>query len=159
MLQHPVPPALLVHIGDITVSFALLENTLQSLAWFLLNDHQRIGQIITAELSFKNLRALIISLYLERSGRNEDFDVLRKLMSRAKKIEDERNLITHSIWGAGSAANKIVRIKTTAKESSGIKFHFLEMDDNELRAIADEIKSLSEEISDFRFFLAENSKK
>jgi hypothetical protein len=61
VLQHPVPEDHLKAIGDITVSFALLESHIQNLIGSLIYEHQRIGQIITAELSFKNLRALLIS--------------------------------------------------------------------------------------------------
>jgi hypothetical protein len=71
-LQHPVPVQLLARIGDITVSFALLESTIQTLAGSQLQEHQRIGQIITAELSFRNLRALVTSLYRERHGEDAD---------------------------------------------------------------------------------------
>ena len=70
-LQHPVPPKLLTNIGDITVSFSLLENVLQMLVGALLREHQRIGQIITAQLAFKSLRALVDSLYKEKYGEDE----------------------------------------------------------------------------------------
>src|SRR5262245_45656451 len=56
-LKHPVPDAHLARIGDITVSFALLENSVQSLMGSLLNEHQRVGQIIAAELSFTRIKA------------------------------------------------------------------------------------------------------
>lgn len=39
-VQHPVPERLLVHIGDISVSFALLESSIQML----------IGSLIAARL-------------------------------------------------------------------------------------------------------------
>src|SRR5262245_11547749 len=73
MMSHPVPGKLLVDVGHITVSFALLEHTIQSLVRSLIAEHQRIGQIITVELSFRSLRGLAISLYKERHGDDQDF--------------------------------------------------------------------------------------
>src|SRR5262245_40400051 len=121
-LQHPVPATLLVHIGDITVSFALLESEIQTLIGSFLQEHQRIGQIIKAELAFKNLRALAISLYRERHGEDAGFGALRKLMKRAAAAEEKRNQITHSLWAAGDTKDTITRIKTTAKENRGMHF-------------------------------------
>lgn len=114
-MQHTVSNPHLILIGDITVSFALLEMAIQSLIGSLIAEHQRIGQIITAELSFKNLRALAISLYLERNGEDEDYRKLKSLMNKAGKIEATRNNIIHSIWAAGKDKDCIARIKTTAK--------------------------------------------
>ena len=90
MLQHPVPESHLKLIGDMTVSFALLESVIQSLVGSLINEHQRIGQIITAELSIKNIRALLISLYLERHGEDDDFVQLREFMRRAAQLEEKK---------------------------------------------------------------------
>ncbi len=106
-LRHPVPKAVLARIGAITVSFAFLESTIQSLAGSLLQEHQRIGQIITAELSFSKLRALVMSLYQERHGQDADFEGLKNLMTRARQVEDTRNQITHSVWSAGDSAETV----------------------------------------------------
>ena len=86
-MKHPVPDQHLIHIGDITASFALLEMMIQTLIGSLIAEHQRIGQIITAELSFRNLRALVISLYRERHGDDDDYSKLKSLMNKAGEIE------------------------------------------------------------------------
>ena len=156
MLQHPVPPNLLVHFGDITVSFALLEDSLQHLVFVLIGDF-RTGQIITAELSFKNLRALLISLYKERHGENVDFPALRELVKRAAQAEETRNQITHSIWAAGDAADRITRIKTTAKESRGFHFHAEGWSESDLAKVALELKTLAGDIQAFWIDLLEDS--
>jgi len=157
-LQHPVPDNHLKHIGDITVSFALLESTLQSLAQSLLGSGQRLGQIVTAELSFKALRALTVSLYLQRNGEDENVESFRELISRAAKAEDQRNQITHSVWGAGENASSITRIKTTAKEKHGIRFHFENVTADQLAAFAKDIKILAHDIQQFWFLLLQNGK-
>jgi hypothetical protein len=157
-LTHPVPDQLLARIGDITVSFALLEMTIHTLAGSQLQESQRIGQIITAELSFRSLRALVMSLYRERHGEDADFEILRALMKRAGELEGKRNQITHSIWAAGDSPDTITRIKTTAKEARGIRIDFQHMSAHDLDAIANEMKVLAEETQRFWINLIESAK-
>jgi len=158
VMQHPVSEKLLVQIGDITVSFALLESIIQILVGSFLAEHQRIGQIITAELSFKNLRALTKSLYKERHGEDTDFGILRELMKRAANLEGKRNLITHSVWAAGDTADTVTRIKMTAKETGGLSFQVKKFGENDLKAVAHDLKELSAEILEFMQRLIQNGK-
>ena len=157
-LQHPVPEEHLKHIGDLTVSFALLEHCLQSLVHSLLGSGQRLGQIVTAELSFKALRALAVSLYLQRNGKDEHHEAFRGLVKRAAEIEDQRNQITHSLWGAGTGAVSITRIKTTAKERHGIRFMFEEVTIKQLADFALSIKVLAKDLQDFKLLLVQSGK-
>ena len=157
-VQHPVPDRLLVHIGDMTVSFALVELSIQILVGSLILEHQEIGRIITAELSFKQLRALAISLYKARHGEDADFDTLRKLIKRAAQLEQTRNVITHSIWGAGRSPETVTRIKTTAKEKRGIHSESVELDAGELASVAFQLKSLAGEIQGFWLSLLDRGK-
>jgi hypothetical protein len=39
-MQHPVPPEVLMGIGDIVVSFALLENAVEALIGSLILEHR-----------------------------------------------------------------------------------------------------------------------
>ena len=122
-MQHPVPKELLVHIGDMTVSFAMLELYLQELMRILLGDESpRIGYIVSSHLSFRNLRAVAISLYKERYGEDGAYSELADLLREAGKLEDERNLITHSIWGFGDDVASIKRIKITAHQNGDSNF-------------------------------------
>jgi hypothetical protein len=157
-LQHPVPDDHLKHIGDMTVSFALLENCLQSLAQSLLGAGQRMGQIITAEVSFRALRALTVSLYLQRNGEDQHIEQFRALIRRAADVEEKRNQITHSLWGAGTTAESITRIKVTAKEKHGIRFRFDDVTAKDLAAAAQEIKDLAQDIQRFWFTLVSEGK-
>jgi len=158
ILQHPVPNEHLKHIGDITVSFAMLESVIQFFTWMLFADNQRIGQIVTSELSFNKLRALLISLYLERYREDDDFKTLRSLMQRAAAAEEKRNQITHSMWGAGGDADTITRIKTTAKEKHGFRFHDENISSEKLSSFVIEIKGLASEIQDFSIAHAKQRK-
>jgi len=157
-LKHPVPSQLLEHIGDITVSFAMLEGVIQGLVGPMINEHQRVGQIITAELSFKNLRALAISLYLERHGEDDDFGDLRELMKRAGQTEQARNRITHSVWAAGKTPDTITRVKTTAKEKHGVQFKFEQLGASDLAEVAEEARALAFDIQKFMIKLIDEGK-
>jgi len=157
-LQHPVPDNHLKHIGDITVSFAMLEMMLQTLAQSLLGAGQRLGQIVVAELSFKALRALTVSLYLERNGEDAYFKAFRELIKRAADIEQERNQITHSLWAAGNDSASVTRVKTTARESRGIHFHFENVTSSQLADFATRIKILADDIQQFWISLIEAGK-
>jgi hypothetical protein len=149
MLEHTVPEKLLRHIGDITVSFAFLENVLQMVVHSLVGNSQRIGQIITAELAFKNLRALSISLFKESFGEGEKFNQFRTLIERAEKAETMRNRITHSLWAAGDSPDTIIRIKMTAKEKQGFRFHSESFNETQLSDFATEIKMLAGDMQSF----------
>jgi hypothetical protein len=156
-LQHPVPDSLLVQIGDMTVSFALLEDQMQSLLGSLIREHQRVGQIICSLLSFSSLRAAIIGLYKDRHGDDEDYDRLRDLLKRAAAIEQQRNRITHSIWGA-DGRNSAVRMKITCREKDGWRFTGESYDTVRLKAFADDIKSLASDIQTFYIDLVQKGK-
>jgi len=162
-MQHPVPDEHLKHIGDITVSFALLESQIKTLIGSLIAEHQRIGQIITAQLSFRNLLDLVISLYLERHGEDDDYLKLKLLMNKAGNIEENgegvsRNKIIHSIWAAGRDKDHITRVKTNERKKNGLKFQFEELSAQELAAFAKETRNLADEISRFYLKLIENNK-
>lgn len=162
-MKHTVPIKHRTRIGDIVVSFALLESQIETLIGSLIAEHQRIGQIITAELSFKNLRALVISLYLERHGADDDYLKLKLLMSEAGLIEENgggisRNKIMHSIWAGGKDKDHIVRIKTTAKQKKGLKFQFEEISAQDLTDFAEKIRATSLKVHKFWLSLVRNKK-
>lgn len=157
-LEHRVPNAHLTLIGDITVSFALLESVIQNLIGSLINEHQRIGQIITAEVSFKNLLGLTISLYLERHGEDTDYYKLKKLMINASKVEENRNSIAHSVWGSGKNKDYTTRVKTSAKQKTGLKFKSEQLSIDDLSDFVKEIKNLAHEIQNFYIRLVETRK-
>jgi len=158
LLKHSVPDQHLIHIGDSIVSFALLEMMIQSLIGSLIAEHQRVGQIITAELSFRNLRALAVSLYLERHGKDDDYSELKSLMNKAGEIEGTRNNIIHSIWGAAKDKNHITRIKRTAKEKKGLAFQFQQLSASDLEDFTNTIKECALDIQSLNLQLIKNKK-
>ena len=153
-LQHPVPEILLSRIGDITVAFALLESTIQSLVWSLVGSGQRVGQIITSEASFQNLRGLAVSLYKERNGEDEEYEELCDLLKRAAGLGAIRN----SIWAAGKGADMITRINVTAKQKHGLRFVFDDVSAEKLEEVCTDLKTLASDIQTYWIKLVEGGK-
>ena len=149
-VYHPVPKELLTYIGDMTVSFALLELYMQIILTILLNQSSRVGHIISSQLPFGRLRAAIISMYKERYGEDADFQQVKNLMGRASKLEEERNLITHSIWGTGDTIGTITRLKITAREKRGLNIETKSYDATILSDFVSEIKQLAEDVVSFQ---------
>jgi hypothetical protein len=152
MMQHPVGSEHLEAIGDITVPFTMLEAVLQSLVHTLLGGKVSTGQAVTVELSFKNLRVLAASLWVDRFGKCEETVEFVKLMARIRNVEEQRNQVTHSVW-AGNDDGQIVRVKTTAKEGRGGEMKHFPMSAADLNKIAAEIKRLATDVQRTRLSL------
>jgi hypothetical protein len=146
MMQHQVGPEHLEAIGDITVSFAMLESVLQGLVHTLLGTRLAIAQTVTAEISFKGLRALAASLWIERYGKAQALTVdFLKLMTRIRAVEEKRNQVTHSLWAANEEG-LVLRIKRTAKETRGLELKYDQVAPADLAKIAGEIKRVASEV-------------
>ena len=158
MNKHPVPIKLLTQIGEMTVSFAMLESNIQALLGSLIQEHQRIGQILAAQLSFKMLRATVSSLYRERHGEDNDFKTLKNLLRNAGKIEQERNKIIHSIWGAGKTVDTIKRLKITSREKHGFQFQSEDYDEKKFIVFNKKIKKLTLNFITLSIALIDNGK-
>ena len=99
--QIPIPEKILALLGETTITFSILENSVHMLAWFVMSEGSNLGKarIITAELSFRNLRALTRSLIKEKLGEGDKLEAAAALMARAQRLEETRNQIQHSMWG------------------------------------------------------------
>jgi hypothetical protein len=131
----------LVEIGRITVHFALLEWTLIDVTHRLLGLPERRARIITSELSFRGLQHLASSLVKERRPQlAKEFDAILK---RVSACEEKRNVISHSMWGAGGVTSEgshiVIRTKYTAKQAKGLRFMRQELTTADLYMIAREI--------------------
>lgn len=145
-MKHPVPKEHLEYIGDMTVSFALLEAAVQAIVRTLIGENQHIGNIITAELSFINLRTLELNLYLERYGEDSVFQTFKSLMKEVDELEVRRNQFTHSIWAVGKDHESLTRFKTTSKRNKGLHFQIEDVQTKDLANFVINIQDLYEEI-------------
>jgi hypothetical protein len=135
-------------IGRVTVNFALLEHTISSFIWGFFS-HQRVGEIVTAELSFKAKVALLMSLHKHAIKDTDKNAQLEALLKSALGLEGKRNTLTHSYWGTGGEDETATRLKTTAKMSKGLQHQLEEMRVGDVEEIAAQIGELTFEIMCF----------
>jgi len=148
-MQAPVPPEHLRAIGQITVNFALLDETISFFIWQIISTDQRLGQIITAELSFRNLVGLLSSIYKHRINDEGRIAELELILNQGLYAEEQRNKVTHSVWAAGDRPETITRFKSTAKKSKGLSHQFEQMTVEDLDKIADLAADVAGEIQAF----------
>jgi hypothetical protein len=158
LLEHPAPEEHLKHIGDITVSFSVLEETLKFFLWGFITGDYRIVEIITANLPFRNIRTLLIGLYKERYGEDTDFKTLHEYILQCERIEEKRNQITHSVWLAGQDATSVTRMKATLRTGKGWQVKFSDETVQSLQDFANEIMSLAGQMHLFFRTLIEKQK-
>jgi hypothetical protein len=150
MIRHTVPTSTLIHIGDMTVSFALLEAQIRALAGSLIKEDLYTISILTNAPSFRQLRAATLALYKHRHGDDNDCKTLQALITQAGKIEEERNTITHSLWSIGDQPNEIRRVKAAPEKAKGFQFKVETYDDKRLKAFVDEIMTLIDQFLRFQ---------
>jgi hypothetical protein len=136
-----LPDEHLKAIGSIIVSFASLENAVETAIWALMGIDSTKGAIVTSEMSFKNLLALFSSLYLNKINAPDEIEEMKALIKRSTQIEDRRNAVVHSLWGVRyyKHGQIVVRMKTTAKVSKGLKRQDEELSVEALESIYEEI--------------------
>ncbi len=148
-LEHPVPSDMLRAIGDMTVSFALLEMTIQDLVGWFISGHQRIGQIVTSEAAFPRLLNMARALYIDQHGRDGHYQDLDALLREAENAYSQRNLVTHSIWATGSTLDSAMRVKFSARDKKGFTATFKEMDAHGVHEQAEGFKALAYRVQMF----------
>lgn len=136
-------------IGQITANFAMLEVIVAMSVWSLIGPDQRLGQIITAELSLRKLLDLLSNLYELRVNDPQLIKELKGLIAEASRAEKKRNVITHSYWAAGDTHDIRTRVKMTAKRHKGLKHQSEPMSVEDLDDIADFIGEAGNHIKEF----------
>lgn len=148
-LQAPVGPDHLRVIGSIAVNFALLESTVSFFVWELIGTEQKVGQIVTAEISFRTLLDIFGSIYRHKVTDTNGLAEIDTLLARCGQAEEKRNAVMHSVWAVGHSPSTVMRFKTTAKRKRGFDFKSQEMSVNDLDAIAEELAEAAGDIRGF----------
>ncbi len=147
-MKSATPDESLAPLGKVVANFAVLESNLDFAIWLLLignsSAEQRTGQIVTAELMFKNKIALLSSLYQHRFPTKSPFAALKEMRKKLSNANIKRNNLVHSIWLAGGK-----KFATTAKGKHGIKFEFKDMNASQIDGIADFISEVGAEMQEF----------
>jgi hypothetical protein len=121
MFPNDISEGIYSALGKVVVSFSMLEHALHFLAWGLINSEQRVGRIVTTELSFRSLKALVSSLIRDRVAIPDVIERMDEALALSTRAEERRNLLMHSIWILGETPDEVTRFKTTAKERKGLK--------------------------------------
>ena len=149
-----VPKDFLEVLGAITVNFSALENALSLSVAFLLAGPGGVAdkryQVITAQLSFKQLVWMVANLYRERfPGRNET--VIQDYVKQCFDAEGKRNRLVHSLWvGAmpDAPVSSATRLKATSR-ADGLKFKAEQHTKEELTEVANDLAKLSYNLRSF----------
>ena len=150
-LSPPVSDEHLRLIGLITVNFSWLETVISMGIWKLLGyeRQQDIGNIVTSELSFRNLMALLSALSMYKLSNAKTNAELKKLLKKSAQAEEKRNLIMHSLYATREGPEDVIRMKTTAKVYKGLKYHRERLTIDELSEIADFVAAVAFEFLEF----------
>src|SRR5574337_87617 len=147
-----IHPSLLEPIGELTATFALLEEALRTNIKLLMFPFDKledlIADVVTAELSFRRRVELLQCLFELRAESQSQKDDLRHLCGQALQLEQRRNAIIHSYWGLDPKTPRTVRLKTTAK-AKGVRKHDEELTGIDVRAIAEALGALVKNLEDF----------
>lgn len=120
--QFPDSPTNLAEaLGAVILNFNDLDNQLAVSIGYLLQKGDRIGQIVTAELSFKNKLNLLASLFRECAPKSEEFDRLGEIVTLCFTVEKLRNQIIHSSWKQDPSSSVTFRSKYTARHKVGLR--------------------------------------
>jgi hypothetical protein len=140
-----VSDTVLAEIGKIVVIHSLSEASLARIISSIisLGTRRELGEIVTAELSLRQRVSTLRSLLTFCLGADHEvvveFDRIKKILYRA---DAQRNLVAHSIWGRpedDSDPHSTVRVKTTAKEKTGLRTEFIKLGLLDLQKITEEV--------------------
>jgi len=142
--EQPTKAETMQAIGLIAARFSLLELTVSALIWTLIGTHQRIGRLVTGRLSFSQLLTLLQLLNNETVEDEDHQRRIKEAISRARKANDRRNEIVHSVWAFAEDPSAITRMKLAVTET---KFDFQAegLTVKQLRAFATRIQKLSDD--------------
>jgi len=145
----PLDDQFLLALGRVTANFAVLEDSVSFFLWSLIGRDQRLGQIITAELSFKATRALLSAIFQHRIVDQVLRDELESLLNRISENEERRNVLVHSSWAAGDTPETRTRIKMTAKKGKGIRHQFEQLVPADIEVVAARASELALDVHKF----------
>ena len=149
MNESALPENLHRELGRVTAEFAALEDELHYVIWTLLSWDQTLGQLVTAELSFKQLVALASSLFGYRSRNREDVNALESVLTRVAAVEARRNTLVHSRWLDANGPTAAIRWKRTARRKQGLRHQFEETPIADIQALADDIAAVKNDLYAF----------
>ena len=121
-------------LGLLVVRFQQLENYVSELIRISLHDELNATEIITSQLSFKNLVS-VAGAMVEKSNYTKK-DQIFKALNKARQAEEIRNKLMHSSWVVGAF------IKAKIKSQNKFDVIFTGYQPNEIQQIASWVDTL-----------------
>ncbi len=125
-------------LGLITRHFQRLEFYLSIFSWGLMGKDQRIGQTVTAHLSFSKLLTLVDALFRQRTQQPILLEQLNAIVAQAAEAEQRRNRAIHSayIQTSDDLNARRIRYKVTAKLKKGLVYQWEDSSVDDLMDLA-----------------------
>jgi len=133
-------------LGLVTRHFQELELCLSILAWGLMGKDQRVGQTITATLSFSKLLVLTSTLIKTKTKKKAILDCFKAIARQATLGEQGRNRVIHSAYlqTSNDPNAEMIRYKVTSKLEKGLVVHWEALPYEEIMDIAVELRQTYE---------------
>jgi hypothetical protein len=135
-------------LGRITANFQLLEMLLALWTGVLIKTDQAAGFMITSQLSFRRLCALMGTMFRHRIVEVEARSVMERLLKQAAQIEERRNAFVHSTWSNPDQQSKTARGKIILSKD-GVRVHTEKLSSDEMNHVGDSISELIKELNAF----------
>jgi len=134
-------------IGRVCVSLSTADVWISGFIWRLISHDWGVGQIITAEMSFRNKLNILYSLLAHRISCKEEVEIFNKQINSILTIEHKINQMIHANWLVESTnIYNITRFKITAKRWKS--YLRREMKPHDIQKMADEFDTVLEEFID-----------
>lgn len=136
-------------LGRMMLRFAALEAVTRSTLHQVLDEiDENEVTTLTSELSFRQVRAVLIALLKQRNSDSEYVDSVRRLMKRAEQLEARRNALTHSFWIYSHLPAAMGREKRKVTDKGVFKIDYEEFPSvDSLDAFVSDIDQLAQEIA------------
>ena len=142
-------------LGQVLIAFSVLERNLSEVITILLDLSPDMGQIVTAEQSFRGLVNLVSSIAKYKSARgdfnidsNKPYEEIQETLKTCFKAEELRNQVIHSRYILDQ-----FRIKTTAKAKHGLRTTSESVSPESILDISDFISNVAIEVEEIPIIL------
>lgn len=121
-----VPKDIRAEIGSIVIFQGSIEFELRACISLLIRVNSDAVEMISAELSYKQLIALVSSLMIQKVGKDSElYKEFSQAIAKLDEFEMLRNRVAHSHWShsidAMALQNQAARHKSTSKRGQGIQ--------------------------------------
>lgn len=128
----------LARLGECIVQFQRIEDALSVCISAMVGPSRKVGEIITAEMSFRARLATFGALFAHSLKLDSLPEDITELISRLHWAEQQRNTIVHSLWDASEAKPDSIRREKRSIRKSKLAVaeeHFTPDDLEDLNAL------------------------